>query len=114
MGLQHLPEYNRFNYACAARIFAQTWGHMAPKKNVSYKGVVRFVLTDHSHYGCQPIIVTYDFPNLDGPYLHDELFQECLDWETDGLEIGKVYFRELTFRNYRFYRSQIKPDVSCT
>lgn len=109
MGLGHLPEYNRFNYACAARMFNQTWGHMMPQKNVSYKGIVRFVCTDHSHYGCQPIILQYEFPNLDGPYIHDELFDNVCDWETDGLTDGVIYERILTFRNYRWYYGKITP-----
>lgn len=88
----------------------ETWGHMAPQKNVSYKGKVRFVLTDHSHYGCQPIILEYDFPNLQGPYIHDYLFDKVLDWKKDEeLKTGIIYERELTFRNYRFYYSKIKP-----
>jgi hypothetical protein len=84
-------------------MFNDTWGHLSPHKNVSYKGKVRFTLTDHSHYGRQPIILLYDFPNLEGPYIHDELFNDICDWNTDDLEIGVIYERSLTFRNYRFY-----------
>jgi hypothetical protein len=108
MGLGHLPAQNRHNDNGYATIFDGTWGHMAPQKNVSYKGVVRFTMTDHSQYGCQPIILQYDFPNLEGPYIHDALFDAVCDWETDNLAKGAVYERIVTFRNYRFYLSNIK------
>lgn len=108
MGLNHLPEPNRHNDSFHAAVFNNTWGHMAPKNNVSYKGKVRFCITDHSHYGCQPIIVTYDFIGLNGPYIHDELFDAVCDWDTEDLKVGVLYERELTFRNYRFYYGKIK------
>lgn len=103
MGLQHLEPQTRFNDPWYAAVFNNTWGHTAPQKNTSYPGIVRFCLTDHSHYGCQPIILTYDFPNLSGPYLHDELFEYCMEWDKKGLEIGAIYEIKLTFRNYRWY-----------
>ena len=84
-----------------------TWGHMAPEKNVSYKGFVRFCFTDHSHYGRQAIILLYDFPNLDGPYIHDFLFDKMGDYDSDDFEIGAIYEQQLTFRNYRFYYGKI-------
>lgn len=108
MGLGHLPLPNRHNDNFHAAVFNNTWGHFSPHKNVSYKGIVRFTLTDHSHYGCQPIIITYNFPNLEGPYIHDELFNDICDWNKEGLEKGCIYEINLTFRNYRFYYSKIK------
>lgn len=109
MGLEHLPQQTRHNDIGYASIFNNTWGHYAPQKNVSYKGVVRFVLTDHSHYGCQPIILQYEFPNLEGPYIHDELFNDVSDWtKTESLTTGIIYERVITFRNYRFYYGKIK------
>ncbi len=110
MGLGHLPSQNRHNDRGYASVFNNTWGHLAPQKNTSYKVKVRFCLTDHSHYGCQPIILTYDSPNLEGPYFHDELFEDVCKWNTKDLEEGKVYEINLTFRNYRFYYS--KPKLS--
>lgn len=92
----------------AQAIFDNTWGHTAPIKNVSYKGKVRFVLTDHSEYGCQPIVLEYDFPNLQGPYIHNVLFDNVCDWtDIEDLETGVVYERILTFRNYRFYYGKV-------
>lgn len=108
MGLGSLAPLTRHNDPGYAAVFNNTWGHYSPHKNTSYKGKVRFVITDHSHYGCQPIIITYDFPNLDGPYIHDELFNDVNSWQTSYLQNGVVYERELTFRNYRFYYGKIK------
>lgn len=108
MGLGHLQPQSRHNDRGYASVFNNTWGHFSLEKNVSYKGVVRFSMTDHSHYGCQPIILQYDFPNLEGPYIHDELFDKVCDWETDNLEKGAVYERIVTFRNYRLYLGSIK------
>lgn len=105
------PEY--LGCSGAQAIFNDTWGHYAPHKNVSYKGKVRFVLTDHSQYGSQPIVLEYDFPNLSGPYIHDVLFRDICDWGKvkweQTLETGVIYERELTFRNYRFYYGKILP-----
>jgi hypothetical protein len=110
MGLSHLPQQTRHNDRGYADIFNKTWGHMAPEKNTSYKGVVRFVITDHSEYGCQPIILEYDFPNLHGPYIHDELFESvCGGSNWENLETGVIYERFLTFRNYRFYYGKVNP-----
>jgi len=107
MGLNHLPPATRHNDNFHAAVFNDTWGHMAPVKNTSYKGTVRFTMTDHSHYGCQPIILQYDFPNLCGPYIHDKLFEDVCDWETDKLLKGAVYEIHLTFRNYRLFLGKI-------
>lgn len=109
MGLGNLPPQTRHNDRYHAAIFNDTWGHYAPQKNTSYKGIVRFTLTDHSHYGCQPIIIQYEFPNLEGPYIHDELFEDCCNWNTEGLINGVIYETFLTFRNYHFYYSKIRP-----
>lgn len=105
MALGNLPVQTRFNDSGIANCFNGTWGHMAPKKNISYKGLIRFCLTNHSHYGCQPIIILYDFPNLQGPYIHDFLFDKICDMDTESFIEGHIYEMQLTFRNYRFYYS---------
>lgn len=109
MGLNHLQPETRFDGGFVTRVFNNTWGHLTPHKNTSYRGIVRFTLTDHSEYGCQPIVLQYEFANLEGPYIHDELFSNVCDWNTAELETGVIYEMELTFRNYRFYYGKIKP-----
>ncbi len=105
LGLLTPPEY--MGCAGAQAVYNDTWGHFAPVKNVSYKGVVRYTYTDHSQYGIQAIILEYNFPNLSGPYIHDILFGDaCSDnWKT---EENGVFEREITFRNYRFYYGKPK------
>lgn len=107
MGLGHLIPETRHDGGWVSRAFNNTWGHLMPQKNVSYPGVVRFALTDHSQYGCQPIIIQYEFPNLEGPYIHDYLFDKICDIETSCLKAGAIYQMNLTFRNYRFYYGKI-------
>lgn len=107
MGLAHLAAQIDTDRQIAVR--NATWGHMAPEKNTSYKGFIRFTLTDHSHYGSQPIILLYDFPNLYDPYIHDFLFDKICDYlEMYDLKKGGIYEQQLTFRNYRFYYGKIK------
>lgn len=112
MGLRHIAPETRFDGGWVSRAFNNTWGHYMPQKNVSYKGVVRFTMTDHSQYGCQPIILQYEFPNLEGPYIHDHLFDKICDWDTEELPKGAVYQRIITFRNYRFYYGKIEKVLS--
>lgn len=107
MGLGHLPPQTRHNDRGCAEVFNNTWGHFAPQKNVSYKGLVRFTITYHGEYGRQPIITQYEFPNLTGPYIHDALFKNVCEWGNVKLEEGAIYERTLTFRNYRFYLGKI-------
>lgn len=95
-------------------VFDDTWGHYLPKKNTSYRGLIRFILTDHSHYGCQPIIVQYDFGALDGPYIHDALFEYCNEWNTESLKIAHIYEMKLTFRNHRFYHGKTREVLTST
>lgn len=111
MGLGHLPISNRHNDRGHAMMFNDTWGHLSPVKNTSYKGVVRFCLTNHSHYGCQPIIISYDFGDLEGPYIHDKLFDDVCDWNNEDLEYGCIYEINMTFRNYRFYYGKLKKLI---
>lgn len=108
MGLNHLPVPTRHNDSGHARAFNNTWGHLSPEKNTSYKGVVRFTYTDHSQYGCQAIIIEYDFQNLQGPYIHDHLFDDVCDSKKWDGKPGVIYERQLTFRNYRFYYGKPK------
>lgn len=108
MGLGHLNADDiNLNSPGARAIFNNTWGHYAPEKNTSYKGIVRFTLTNHSHYGCQPIIIQYEFPNLEGPYIHDALFNDVHEWDYERFEKGAVYEVALTFRNYRWYYGKV-------
>lgn len=62
----------------AAAAYNNTWGHLAPKKDIEYKGKVRITFTGHSQYGCQAIILDYCIW-CEGPYFHDALFEAVTD-----------------------------------
>lgn len=111
MGLSDLPYQNKHNDNGCTAIFNNTWGHLSPVKNTTYKGKIRFVYTDHSEYGSQAIILEYEFPNLQGPYLHDKLFEVACDWNNEykktnfiqEFKQGIIYEMNVSFRNYKFY-----------
>lgn len=42
MGLAHLQPLTRHNDNTIAAVFNNTWGHLTPQKNVSYKVPERF------------------------------------------------------------------------
>jgi hypothetical protein len=81
-------------------VLAETWGHLAPQKNTSYKGKILFCVSGYGYTGTA--IVASEFENLeDSPWLYDAM-QEYIDkWVK--LEEGCIYRIDCTFRNYRFY-----------
>jgi hypothetical protein len=81
-------------------VLAKTWGHLAPKKNVSYKGKILFCVSGYGYTGTA--IIDYNFENLeDSPWLYDAMNDYINKWE--GMEDGCVYILNVTFRNFRFY-----------
>lgn len=68
-----------------AQVLADTWGHLAPKKNLTYNGRIVFV------FGI------YDSGEL---WFYDAV-HEFLGHFTPG-EPGRVYEWRGTFRNYKF------------
>jgi hypothetical protein len=77
-----------------------TFGHLAPEKNRSYKGRILFIKS--AFCSGSITIVNYDFVGLESsPWLYDAVYDE-LD-KFDGLNEGSVYEWHTTFRNYRFY-----------
>lgn len=79
---------------------AETWGHLAPKKNVSYKGKILFCVSGYGDTGTA--LIDSKFDNLeDSPWLYDAINDYINDCE--GLEDGGIYRIDCTFRNYRFY-----------
>lgn len=110
-------------------VFHSTWGHYAPKKNVSYNGYITLFNSQHGEDGGSGIkILEYVFDGLDGgPYLHDAIINYFYnpdrfhiigdDYNKYKLELvpnviqiedGWIYEMEVTFRNYRFYHKKPK------
>ena len=82
-----------------------TWGHLAPKKNKSYKGTILFAISGFGGCSKNPVLIDYDFKELDSsPWLYDAVKDLLFD-RSEELETGKVYKWDTTFRNYHFYGS---------
>jgi len=99
MGLQHIDiSYQK------EQVYAETWGHLAPKKNVTYKGWILFSKS-YFYNGNNPII-DFEFKELESsPWLFNVLEDYILKLD---LPKGKAYKMFITFRNYRIWTKLIK------
>jgi hypothetical protein len=78
----------------------QTWGHLAPLKNTSYKGIVLF--TKSAYRSGTIDLLDTKFNDLeDSPWLYDFLHEHL--YTLPDIEYGAVYQLNCTFRNYRIY-----------
>lgn len=85
-------------------VMQATFGHLAPIKNISYKGVILFTKSAY----CSGTIYLIDskFSELsDSPWLYDFIHEQLYKFAT--LEEGAVYQLNCTFRNYRIYGKPI-------
>lgn len=82
------------------KVMQNTWGHLAPLKNTSYKGVILF--TKSAYRSGTIDLIDTQFNNLeDSPWLYDFLCKHL--YAFSDLEYGAVYRIDCTFRNYRLY-----------
>ena len=89
------------NAANRQAVFANTWGHLAPEKNVSYKGKILFCNSGYTNTSVA-LIDSY-FENLsDSPWLYDAI-NDYIYEQSKELPEGAVYVIHATLRNYRFY-----------
>ncbi len=80
-------------------IYYQTWGHLAPVKNTSYKCKILFIVSAYNS-GTKTVVDTCLGNSLqDSPWFYDSMI-EYLDKFT--LDAG-VYIIDGSFRNIRFY-----------
>ncbi len=91
-----------------AEVMAATWGHLAPKKNKRYNGVVTFAIGNYGSDHLNPTVLHCDWGELpDSPWFFDALAdflgngQRCSDDESQ-FKIGCVYRFEGAVRNYQF------------
>ena len=98
MGLQHVDlSYQR------EQVYAETWGCLAPKKNVTYKGWIIF--SKSNFYSRNNPIVDFEFKGLgSSPWLFQKLEEYIFDLD---LPKGVVYKMNITFRNYRIWTKLI-------
>ncbi len=81
-------------------VMAETWGHLAPKKNQTYTGRIVFAVGIYGNDELNPTAIFCEFEGLDdSPWFFDEL-QDFL-YANRG-KSGYVYEFNGTFRNYRF------------
>lgn len=86
-------------YALAVR--RDTWGHLAPEKNVAYPGRLVFSFGVYDSGELNPVALVVDFGEFDGgPWLY-EAIRDFMETFSPG-ECGRIYEWTGTFRNYRF------------
>ena len=80
-----------------AAVERDTWGHLAPEQNRSYRGSLLFT---HTEWG-QWVLIRGNFDGLDwSPWLFDAAMEFV---EKHATEEGGLYQWRGTFRNYRWY-----------
>lgn len=108
---------DQHNYQIVAK---ETWGHLAPRKNVAYAGFVRFAVGCFGSDKLNPTVLHYELKSrrheLDSsPWFYEALEELLQDWAAAGrfghdplpddwpkIEPGGVYEWRGTFRNYAF------------
>lgn len=76
----------------------ETWGHLAPKKNVSYKGKIWFAVS--AFQSGSLLLIDYEFENLESsPWLYDAVQKHINEFDVSE---SKVYCVVTVFKNYKF------------
>jgi hypothetical protein len=83
-----------------AKVLEETWGHLAPKENKTYKGFVIFALGCFGSDRLNPTVLQCELGDLDGsPWLYDALIEFL---QSLGGDEGRIYRWDGKFRNYEF------------
>lgn len=83
-----------------ARVMEATWGHLAPKKNKTYKGRIVYAIGIFGDDGLNPTALFCEFEGLDdSPWFYDALTNFMSKQKGEG---GRVYEFVGWFRNYSF------------
>lgn len=100
-----------------AEVMADTWGHLAPKKNRTYRGHVVFVIGLFGSDNLNPTVLECEFKTNKGeeldssPWFYDAL-QDFLQSLEKSEEVGGIFRFEGTFRNYEFNGFVTKGQVT--
>jgi hypothetical protein len=82
------------------QVLKATWGHLAPRKNKTYRGSVVFALGCFDNGHLNPTPLTCEFEGLDdSPWFYEALIEFL---QTLGGDEGGVYRWDGTFLNYEF------------
>ncbi len=95
-------------YISAGESFSNTWGHLAPKKNTTYKGHLVVMEAQHGEYGWGTLVLSYDFGDINGPYIHEDIMRKASDNIVLKDNDDKIYKIEVSFRNYVYYFGKSK------
>ena len=83
-----------------AQVRADTWGHLAPVKNKSYRGTLVYAVGCLGNDPLNPIALSCEFESLDSsPWFYDAV-QEFMQSRDNAS--GCVYEFKGTFKNYKF------------
>lgn len=81
-------------------VLADTWGHLAPKRNKAYRGRIVFATGCFGDDPLNPVALFCEFADLDSsPWFFDAMSEFLSEQDT---EPGMVYEFTGTFRNYAF------------
>lgn len=82
-----------------AKVYEATWGHLAPRKNKSYRGHIVFALGCFGNDHLNPTVLECEIGLDSSPWFFDALIEFL---ESLGGHEGGVYRWDGTFRNYIF------------
>jgi len=83
-----------------AAVMADTWGHLAPKKNKTYKGRIVYAVGCFGNDSLNPTALFCEFSGLDSSPWFFEAMADFISKQEN--EEGCVYEFVGTFRNYEF------------
>jgi hypothetical protein len=82
------------------KVFCDTWGHLAPKKNKTYKGYVIWALGCFGSDRLNPTPIMSQFRGLDSsPWFYNLLIDFL---HAHSKKEGKIFRFDGTFKNYVF------------
>ena len=85
-------------------VYAQTWGHLAPEKNTTYRSQLLFAVSEYNTFGV--CLIKEDLPN--SPWMFDAIN----DWLGSFSELEPGFYKvNVTFRNFRFWGKPLKIEI---
>lgn len=93
------------------KVMAETFGHLAPKKQNTYKGKVLFCVSAFNNQNIELIDFSFDNDLESSPWLFDAindfLFENFINEDS-----GKVYKIEIQFKNYKIKKLKSLETVA--
>lgn len=83
-----------------ARVMAATWGHLAPKRNRTYRGHVIWALGCFGNDHLNPTVLECELSGLESSPWFYEALHDFLRTQSD--QAGGLFRFDGTFRNYQF------------